>query len=670
LPVELLGRWQGYVELVARLLDASSVLITRLRKTELEVLVASQLHAGAHERGTRIQLETGHFCEEVFRGGTEVFIADARKEARWANNPCFRQGLISYRGIRLLSPEGEPFGALCALDDKPDQRGEVGKEIMRRLGEQIEMDLRLWGDLERSQHEVRAIRRDRDLVSAVLDTADALVVLLDTEGRIRRFNRACERATKYRSDEVLGRPLWDVLLLPEEVESVKGVFANLRSGFSPNRHENYWLARDGERRLIAWSNTILVDAKGEVEFVVGTGIDVTEERKAQQERERAKEHLYQAERMEAVSRLAAGVAHDFNNLLMVILSCSGRLQQSPEMDRTVRKSLLGSIDQAARQASGVIRSLLTLGQDVPMERRRVVLAELIGESRELLRSSLPANISLVVDVSAAPSVVVSADRTQLQQVLINLAINAGDAMSDGGVLTITLRREGSGGGGSPAGEGGAVIAMHDTGTGMPPEVRARMFEPFFTTKASGRGTGLGLAIVESIVKAHEGQIRVDSRPGRGTTFEIILPCVTDDRAGEEHDRPPSPGRNEYVLLLESSARIRGVIGQTLQQAGYRVIPVADPAGAEARLSQDRAVIRAVVVDSDHNASLEPGWIAKLRTAGCNLPVVVIDGSETADGPRRNDPTITFLDKPFYLADLVKTINRILKKHQVEEEVSP
>jgi len=672
LPAELLSRWQGSADLAASFLGVRAVLITRARGNAVQVLVASHPPGCPHKPGDVINMDGRHFCEDVFHSGRELVIRDARREPRWASGACVRQGTISYHGVPLFSPDGGIFGSLCSLDDKENQGGEAALDMIRRLGERIQTDLRLWRDLERSRREAAVIRRDRDLTSAILDTADALVVVLDTQGRIVRFNRACERATLYRSNEVIGRYLWDVFLLPEELDSVKAVFASLRSGNFPNKHENYWLTRNGGRRLIAWSNTALVDAEGAVEYVIATGIDITEERKALQEREKHQERLHQLQRMEAISRLSAGVAHDFNNLLTIILSCSDRLQKTPNMDASVRKGLLGSIDQAARQASSVTRSLLSLSRGAETQKRHVVLSELIGESKALLRSSLPKSVELRINTDNSPSLVVAADRTQLQQVLINLAINAGDAMPDGGVLTISLSSAvATGGDSNETGQTEAVITVRDTGTAMTPEVKARAFEPFFTTKGHGRGTGLGLAIVDSIVKTHGGRIRLDSHPGQGTTFEIVLPCILAGPGGADEDTAsPSPGRHECLLLLESCPQLRGIMRRTLRQAGYRVIPVPSRAEAEARLSQGWPAVRLLVVDSTQAADVGLAWIADLRAAGLSLPVVLIDGGEAADSQREDDPATTFLSKPFYPDDLVKVVRRILKGHEVKQEVIP
>lgn len=670
LPAELLGRWQGFADLVARLLNVRAVLVTRLQGTQLDVLVASRFPGSPHKPGDSVRLEAGHFCEAVFQTRREVIIDDARDQERWAGNPCFRQGLIAYHGIPILAPDGTLFGALCTLDNRAGRNSEVARDTVRRLSEQIEADLRICEELDRSHREADVVRGDRDLVSAILDTADALVVVLDDKGRIVRFNRACERATKYRSDEVIGKRLWDLLLLPEEIDPVKKVFAGLRNGAFPNQHENCWLTRDGERRLIVWSNTALVNSIGEVTYVIGTGLDVTEERKAQQEKERLQEYVYQLQRIEAVSRLAVGVAHDFNNMLTVILSCSDRLQKTPNLDAATRKNLFSSIDETARQASKVTGSLLALSRGVPTERHPVSLATLIEESRGLLRSFLPAKVELRLDLASASLLTVSADRAHLQQVLINLAINAGDAMPDGGVLSIALSPAGAEdcgdvGGGAAA----AIITVRDTGAGMPPEVQAKIFDPFFTTKPRGCGTGLGLAIVDSIVKAHGGRIRVNSQAGRGTTFEIVFPCVSADSGGpDDAGEGTFCGGGESVLLVEGGARLRGVITQALRRAGYRLISVSDCAAAQARLSKNRGGIRAVVLDLDHVTRQELDWIRSLRAAGVEVPVVVIAGVDAMDDESRDVGAVTFLTKPFHPADLAKTIHRMLRRHPVREEV--
>jgi PAS domain S-box-containing protein len=195
------------------------------------------------------------------------------------------------------------------------------------------------------------LNAERDFIAAVLNTAAALVVVMDREGRIIRFNHTCELVSGYAADEVIGRCLWDLLIVPEEKEPVKAVFGRLVSGDFPNKYENHWISKTGERRLIAWSNTAIVGSRGEVAYVVGTGLDVTEQRRAEEALRESEERLRQAQKMEAVGRLAGGIAHDFNNQLTVVLGYCDMLLGQMRPDDPLRPWV-----EEILKASGAVRN--------------------------------------------------------------------------------------------------------------------------------------------------------------------------------------------------------------------------------------------------------------------------------------------------------------------------
>lgn len=370
------------------------------------------------------------------------------------------------------------------------------------------------GDLTGAEEQLKT---ERDFISAVLDTVGALIVVLDRGGRIVLFNEACERVTGYSCEEVAGKLLWDLLLVPAEVEPVKGVFSELRAGFFPNEYVNYWVTKAGERHLISWSNTALLGRDGSVTYVIGTGIDITD-------REELEGQLRQSQKMEAMGRLAGGVAHDFGSVLTAINGYTSRALQLIDEGQPAHADLQ-EIMRASERASDLIRRLMIFSRNRAVEPTVLDLNVIIAELSQMLRRVIADDIDLETDLRAS-NARVKADRSQLEQVLLNLAVNARDAMPNGGTLKIEtaddqlddefLRARADSDPGSYV-----MLRVSDTGTGMEDDVSSRAFEPFFTTK--DEGTGLGLSTVYGIIKQCGGHISIESAPSAGAVFKIFMP---------------------------------------------------------------------------------------------------------------------------------------------------
>jgi PAS domain S-box-containing protein len=359
-------------------------------------------------------------------------------------------------------------------------------------------------DITEHQRVLEELRRQHAFIEAVLETVAALVVVLDREGRILRFNRACEQATGYSSEEVIGRMVWDFLVGPEEVESVKSVFGHLVAGEPRQEHEHDWVGKDGRRRRIAWANTVMTDVEGRADCVVATGIDVTELKQIQ-------EQLRRTERIAELGTLASGMAHEIGTPMNVIL---GRAEYMMDRvsDESIRKGLKTIIAQVER-ITRVMNQLLAFARRKPPERRSLNLKDIIEDGMELFRERLDRNrvtVELTVD-DRCPSVMADAD--QMSQVFINLVANAIHAMPQGGTLRVGLTQD----------QNAVKLTVSDTGHGIPREVLPKIFDPFFTTKEFGKGTGLGLTVVKGIIEEHRGTITVESEEGKGTTFTVLLP---------------------------------------------------------------------------------------------------------------------------------------------------
>ena len=338
----------------------------------------------------------------------------------------------------------------------------------------------------------------------MLETAGALVVVLDRDGRILRFNRACEQTTGYSSEEVLGRQVWDLFVIPDEVDAVKAMFERLRGGEPRYDYENYWKGKDGLLRRISWTNTVLMDPNGKVDYIVAVGLDITDLKHMQ-------EQLRKTERIAELGTLASGMAHEIGTPMNVILGRAEYLFQRVT-DEGTKKGLATIVTQVER-ITKVMNQLLAFARRKTPERRAVDLGQTIDDSLEMFHERMTRSRITVEKAIEANMPFVRADPDQLIQVLINLVMNSIHAMPEGGRLRLSLDREDS----------HVCLGVSDTGHGMPEEIRSKVFDPFFTTKDFGKGTGLGLTVVKGIIEEHSGTIAVESAVDKGTAFWIRLP---------------------------------------------------------------------------------------------------------------------------------------------------
>ncbi len=327
------------------------------------------------------------------------------------------------------------------------------------------------------------------------------------------------------------------------------------------------------------------------------------------------------------------------------------------------------IQQAAAQANELTQSLLTFSQSAPTRRQRIDLGAAVHEWSRLLQYMLPRSIQLKVDPHDVP-VWIQADAAQLQQVLMNLVINARDAMPDGGVLEIAVVQEKdavAAVGGDLGSSGCPVVRLivRDSGMGIPPELRTRVFEPFFTTKPRGRGTGLGLSIAHGIVRDHDGRIDVESVVGRGTTMVVSLPGLSSE-APEIAAASPirRQARGESVLLVAHDPYVRGLMALTLQSAGYSVTQASDGATGLSAWRENRTDIRLVVIDDERLGA--DGILRAVREEGCGTPVLCVTAGRDLTPP--NGGTSRFcLRKPFDMPALVEAVADALQTVSGEME---
>jgi PAS domain S-box-containing protein len=505
--------------------------------------------------------------------------------------------------------------------------------------------------------EARRAERQRRRLAAVVEVARDPILLVRPDGTVISWNRAAEEAFGTRAAEVLGRPLAEVLppwLLGEELRLPE----RAARGEEVTEVEVTG-ARGGVPCLYAVSVFPIPGEGGELDASAIMVRDVTESR-------RLAEQLAQAQRLESLGRLAGGIAHDFNNLLAVISGYADVVAR--EVEDATATHAVREIERASRRAADLTSQLLAFSRRRPGAPRPVDVAATVRGLRSMLERLLGADVELIVAVDQdLPPVV--ADRAQLEQVVVNLAINARDAMPGGGTLRIEVESvvlEGD----RPHAHLGldpgcyVAIAVTDTGAGIPPELIDHVFEPFFTTKEVGQGTGLGLASVHGSVAQAGGHVLVESAPGAGSTFLVYLPAGSRDAPPARTAQPvsgPTAGGPETILLCEDEEALRALLERMLTRAGYRVVAAAEPAGARARAAELEGAYDAVVTDVVMPGGSGLELAETLRARYGVRPLLFISGynAETVDRAASLPPGSAFLEKPFDSADLLATLRALL-----------
>ena len=422
---------------------------------------------------------------------------------------------------------------------------------------------------------VEALRETEERFRQVYDEAPVGYHELDKEGRIIRVNRRELEMLGYTEKELLGRPVWKFVVEEEITRQV--IMAKIAGDVSFHEtFERTYRRKDGTTLPVLIEDRIIPDEKGRITGIRSMIEDITERRRAEEALRKSEEQLRQWQRVEAIGRLAGGVAHDFNNLLMTIKGCSELLLG--ELDaRDSRREEVEEIRKAAERATALTRQLLAFGRRQVLQPQVLDLNEVVANMGRMLQRLIGEDIQLltVLDAELWP---VKVDPGQFEQVIMNLAVNARDAMPGGGKLTIETanvvldekyaRRHVS------VKPGPCVmLAVTDNGCGMDKETQSHLFEPFFTTKAKEEGTGLGLSTVYGIVKQSGGNIWAYSESGLGTTFKIYLPRVEEAVKTYKPKVVPtvSPGGSETILLVEDEEAVRAIVSKILQNKGYTVL---------------------------------------------------------------------------------------------------
>ena len=652
----------------------------------------------------------------------------------------------------------------------------------------------IFRDVTEQRDAEETLRKERDFSNALVDVVGTLVVVLDREGCIVRFNSTCEQVTGYRFAEVQNKPLWDLFIVPEERAQVQKGFARLLDHVFPTQGVNYWQTRKGDKRLISWSNTSLVGRDGQVEYVIGTGIDITDRtqmeeeiRQAHQaldaiiqaapvaivamdresrvtiwnkgaenifgwkadevmgkpaplmpdakddemrgifdmalrgetvtgievrrtrsddreidvalstaplrdasnhitgvigvltdetERNHLENQLSQIQKLDSVGRFAGGIAHDFNNLLTIINGYSelmiNRLNANDPLHKNVQE-----IRQAGERASSLTRQLLTFSRRQVLQPKVIDLNTVVADMDKMLRRLIGEDIELRTVLSRSLGRV-KVDPAQMEQTIMNLAVNARDAMPQGGTLiieTANVELDESYAAKHPNQHPGSyvMLAVSDTGIGMDSEIKAHIFEPFFTTKEEGRGTGLGLSIVYGIVKQSGGHIWVYSEKYKGTTFKIYLPRVDEmaETARATQAGLPMANPGETVLVVEDEDSVRALAAGILRMCNYEVLEARN--GGEALMICERqgSPITLMLTDVIMPTISGPQLAARVLKVQPRMKVLFMSGytDEAIIAHGVVDVKKAFVQKPFRPDALAQKVRETLDA-AAKDEAAP
>ena len=514
-------------------------------------------------------------------------------------------------------------------------------------------------------------QRDEELAAAdrrfraIFDQTFQFIGLMDVDGTLLEANDSALRFASVRPQDVIGKKFWDTpwwCHSPDLQERLRDAVRMAKDGQAV-RFEATHPSADGRLHHIDFSLKPVRDPHGAVVLLIPEGHDITERVVAESEKRKLEQQLLQSQKMEALGQLAGGVAHDFNNLLTVIAGHADMLLEgaSPHAQHDLEQIRL-----ACQRAASMTHQLLAFSRKSVFEPKIIDMNTVVAQTESLLRRTLGEHIELTVRVEGELRSV-KADPDQLARVLLNIAINARDAMPNGGRLSIETRNvtvPTRNGGPDTAGEY-VLVAMSDTGCGIPLESRGRLFEPFYTTKPQGQGTGLGLAVVDGIVKQSGGWIDVDSELNVGTTFQIFLPAsdrrVTAD-AIQSRERSPARG-HETVLLVEDEPAVREMTLAALQGYGYTVLAASNAEDALQTVAAKHGQIDLLLTDvvmpglsgpqlADHVRRTHPA-IAVVFMSGYTSDAMLRQGIESGD--------VHFVQKPFSTAALAAKLRHVLDR---------
>jgi PAS domain S-box-containing protein len=559
------------------------------------------------------------------------------------------EGIRSFAVVPLLA-EGRLIGSLNVSASAPGGPSAQDLVVAREIAAQLAIALQ-------QSHLHQDVKESRDMLVAVVDSAPLAIITTDLTSLVTSWNPAAARLFGWTPDEVLGRPL--PIIPADRRAEYEGLLAGYQRAEAVTNIEITRLRKDGSLVDVVLSAAPILDVHGRPLGAMGVYADITQRKQLEQE-------LRQAQKMDAIGQLAGGVAHDFNNLLTVIGGRSTLLLQKMQPDDPTRRHV-ELIERTSQRAAGLTRQLLAFSRKQVLALAPLDLNTLVAGVMPMLRRLIGEHIEFVV-VPGRDVGHVMADVGQMEQVVMNLVVNARDAMSEGGTVKIetagqaVLEARFHSQGQVPPGQY-VTLSVQDTGSGIDSVTLAQIFEPFFTTKDAGTGTGLGLSTVHGIVHQSGGFIAVDSTLGRGTTFTIYLPRIAEPMAvtNAPKDTPQALMRGtETVLLVEDEEDVRKVGSEILQACGYTVLDTGDPLEALTIGERRNGAIDLLVTDMVMPGMGGEELATRLEAMSPGLHVLCVSGyADQIAVVTAGHPARACLRKPFTPYDLARKVREAL-----------
>ncbi|MDB6069550.1 MAG: hypothetical protein JWL81_721 [Verrucomicrobiales bacterium] len=586
----------------------------------------------------------GSPCGEL-RGGDECVVRSG-VSGRFPTLTALREcGAESYAGRVLRNAEGAPVGMIYLLFREPLIEPDFVTSTLKIFA------ARAASELQRQDDDAR-IRQQASL----LDQAQDAILVRDFNQSILFWNQGAERLYGWTAEQVDGRLSAEVLGVCRDrlAEAQKAV---LEHGEWNGVLEK--VTRDGRQLVLNSRWTLLRDADDHPKSILSIDTDITEKQRLEQQ-------FLRAQRMESIGTLAGGIAHDLNNVLAPIMMSIDLLKLT--VAGLENRAVLDTIADSARRGAAMVSQVLSFARGMEGRRAPVSPAQLVEEIGKIARDTFPKNIR--IQTLLPPGLwTVEGDHTQLHQVLLNLCVNARDAMPEGGTINLSAANlvldEHYAGMNLEARPGPCVmIQAEDNGTGMPPAVVEKIFDPFFTTKELGKGTGLGLSTSLAIIKSHGGFLRVYSEAGKGTVFRLYLPATPREKA----DVSPPPveqavprGRGELILVIDDEPSIGKITKQTLESFGYRVVVATDGAEGVTIYAEHRSEVAAVLTDMMMPVMDGPSTIHVLTRMNPSVRIIAASGiSSNASVARAAGAAVRdFLPKPYTAPTLLRTLRAVL-----------
>ncbi|MEA1969854.1 MAG: PhnD/SsuA/transferrin family substrate-binding protein [Thermodesulfobacteriota bacterium] len=505
----------------------------------------------------------------------------------------------------------------------------------------------------------KALQKEQNFVENLFNTVQAVILVLDTKGRIVRFNKYFEELSGYMLSEVQGRDWFSTFLFKENHVQLKALFKKAIGDINTRGNINSIIKKDGGKCEIEWYDKTLKDDKKNITGLLCVGLDISERKKMESQ-------LQQAQKMEAIGTLAGGIAHDFNNILFPVIGYTEMLLEDIPEESPFCSSL-DAIYTSALRAQALVKQILTFSRQEKGELKLMKMQYIIKEALKLIRSTIPATIEIKQNIQTDCGVI-KADPTQIHQIVMNLVTNAYHAMEDCtvGELKVSLKEV-------TIGEYDVVtpdmtpgvyacLTVADTGTGMDKALTEKIFDPFFTTKAKGKGTGMGLSVVHGIIYGMGGAVKVYSEPGKGSEFYVYLPVV--ESSFEKQDtriKEPIQGGTERILLVDDEEVVIAMEKEMLERMGYQVTSCTS--SIEALEAFRAAPDKFDLIITDLAMPNMPGdkLAVELTKIRPDIPILLCTGfSNTMSEEKAASLGITgFLFKPIVMNDFSQKIRKIL-----------